>query len=55
MASNGAVDVLGCEEEMEGDREVRSVAEPRRSAAAPTTPDEVDWTCEALYSLYWTN
>lgn len=33
------------------ERDVRSEAEPRRSAAAPTTPEEEDWTCEAEYNL----
>jgi hypothetical protein len=43
MASKGAVEVLGAE----GWREVRSVVEPRRSAAAPTMPVEDDWTWDA--------
>jgi hypothetical protein len=43
MASNGAVDVAGLE--MLSD--VRSDVEPRRSAAAPTTPVEEDWTWDA--------
>ena len=45
MASKGVdVEVLGVEERLS---DVRSDAEPRRSAAAPTTPVEEDWTCEA--------
>lgn len=40
MASNGAVDF----ESFETDNWVRSEALPRRSAAAPTTPVEEDWT-----------
>jgi hypothetical protein len=43
MASKGAVDVLG----FEIFRDVRSDVEPRRSAAAPTTPVEEDWTWDA--------
>jgi hypothetical protein len=45
IASNGAVDVDVLEEPRLSC--VRSEVEPRRSAAAPTTPVEEDWTCDA--------
>jgi hypothetical protein len=48
MASKGELDVL---EGMDGERDVRSEAEPKRSAAAPTTPVDEDWIWEAEYSL----
>lgn len=46
MASNGAVDA-DVFEEPERLSCVRSEVEPRRSAAAPTTPVDEDWTCDA--------
>jgi len=49
IASKGELDVLDCEACPV--RAVRSEAEPRRSAAAPTTPVEEDWICEAEYNL----
>jgi hypothetical protein len=48
MASKGELEVV---DGMDGESDVRSEAEPRRSAAAPTTPVLEDWICEAEYSL----
>jgi hypothetical protein len=47
MASKGAVEVAGLEEEEERFRFVRSDVEPKRSAAAPEMPVVVDWTWDA--------
>jgi len=49
IASKGELDVLDCDAPV---RAVRSEVEPRRSAAAPTTPVDEDWICEAEYSLW---
>ena len=51
MASNGvcSVDDVGLDE----GSVLRSDTEPRRSAAAPMTVVDEDWTCEAEYSLPW--
>jgi hypothetical protein len=48
IASKGEFEVL---DGIEGESDVRSEAEPRRSAAAPTTPVDEDWIWEAEYSL----
>ena len=45
MASNGVARVV--EEEAGVGSVVRSETEPRRSAAAPMTVEEEDWTWEA--------
>ena len=42
IASNGEVEVVDLEDGMDGESEVRSDADPRRSAAAPTMPVEED-------------
>lgn len=49
MASKGCVEVAGVA--VDDVSAVRSDAEPRRSAAAPTMPVDDDWTCDAEYSL----